>query len=198
MAMSDPMRSHGAWVVLFASVGAGALVGSRGSLEVGLVAGGAFAGGFLLTAAFAVRWRRKARQALVGAALAAMSAFGALALGAPREFLIPVALAGLVAPFAVLAARRLGMLASTTLVVELGVLALAAPATALAGGARPVEALVLFAALWPFFCWRSLGVARELRGVERWDRNVLRARGLREALYAALWTAASTGVLALA
>lgn len=70
-ARPDPLRSHGAWIVLVPAVGAGALCGSeRGVVLTGLFIGTVFAGGFLATGAWVVGLRRKLRQAAAGAVLA--------------------------------------------------------------------------------------------------------------------------------
>lgn len=186
--MHDPLKFHGAWIVLFAAVGAGALAGAGRSVELGLLVGTSFAGGFLCAAALTSPSRRRARNLAVGSLLAAASLAGALALRADTRFLWIIAAAALTALVASLAALRLGFLSRTALVTGLAALTLAAPAAALAGGVGLRWCALLFFALWPFYCWRSLMIAERMRGSVTWDRAVLRKRGLREAAYTALWT----------
>ena len=75
------MRAHGAWVYLFASVAAGALVGAERGVERAMLVGTGFAGAFLVTAALVTGGRRKGRQVLVGSALAVLTPLAALWLG---------------------------------------------------------------------------------------------------------------------
>lgn len=185
--MPDPLRSHGAWITLCISIAVGALVPERGLVELGLLVGTVFAGGFLVLSALAVGLRRTSRRAWLGLALAGASFVGALALGARPTFLVPLAAAVLCGSLGVELARSRGILDTPTLCVSLAPFTLAAPGVALATGGGIVQSLELFLALWSFACWRSIRVARSLRGAVSWDRTELRARGLREAAWSALW-----------
>ena len=189
-ARPDPRQAHGAWVYLFAAVGAGAIVGAGRGLEAALLVGTGFVGAFLATAAVTVGPRRKRRQLLVGLATAIAAPLLALWLGADRAFLYILALACLPAILAVFLAARLGFLSRSALTTGIAALALAAPAAALAGGSSVLHAALVFLFLWPFFSWRSLRLAAPLEAGGKWDREQLRARGLREASIAALWSLA--------
>ena len=193
--MPDPVRSHGAWVSLFVAIGVGALARGPAAVERSLLVGTAFAGGFLFVSALAMGLRRTARRASIGAAVAGGFALAALAFGADSRFLWILAAAAAAGATALAVARRRGFLSRLALSLALAPLASAAPAAAVANGANWIDAAVLFVALWPFLCWRSLLVAASLRGTSHWDRTQLRARGLREAAYAALW---GLGVAAVA
>jgi hypothetical protein len=184
------MRAHGAWIYLFASIGAGALVGAQRGVEPAMLVGTGFVGVFLVIAALAAGLQRKGRQILVGASLATLGPLGALGLGAQPAFLMVAALAILPAVSAVVLARKTGPLSPTTLVVGIAALTLSAPVTAVAGGASLQRGAVLFGLLWPFYCWQTLRVAASLPVEAAWDRQVLRARGLREAALAAVWALA--------
>ena len=184
----DPIRAHGAWVYLFASIGGGALLGSRGGVEPALLVGTGYAGAFLLVSALAVGPRRKLRQLGVGAALVVVAPLLALWAGAAPIFVTFSATAVVPAAGAVLLARRCGYLSSAALAVGIAAVVWAAPAVALAGRASAASATLLFVLLWLFFGWRSLRVAAPLRATTSWDRSDLRARGLREAGLAAVWT----------
>ena len=70
----DPMRAHGAWIYLFASITAGALVGTGHAIELPMLVGTGFAGAYLVTAAISVGVRRRMRQLVFG---------GTLMVGAP-------------------------------------------------------------------------------------------------------------------
>jgi len=194
----DPLRAHGAWVYLFVSVGAGALLGAGRGVEPALLVGTGFAGGFLCAAALVVGARRRRRQLLVGCATAFLAPLAALALGAEPAFLVLTAGAALPAVGAVLLASRFGFLSRAAVVTGIAALVLAAPAAAVSGGASASRAAVLFLLLWPFYCWRSMRLAEPLEAGARWDRDELRARGLREAGIAALWTLAVAVGLRLA
>ena len=187
----DPMQAHGAWVFLFVSVMAGSLLGSRGGVEIPLLVGTAYAGAFLVVAAIVAGLRRKLRQALVGLLLAGLGPILALWLGAKIEFLFIGPLAACCALISVGWARRFGLLAPIVLLAGVASLCMAAPATALAGGASVQRSAMLFAALWPVFAWRSLRIARPLRKGAAWQRETLRSRGLREAAIAMLWSLAA-------
>lgn len=198
MAMPDPVRAHGAWIYLIASVGAGALVGVRRGVEPALLVGTGFAGGFLLVAALSTGGRGKVRQLVVGTGLVLLAPTAALWLGAERAFLAVASLALAPAIGAVTLARTRGSLSTSAIAVGIAALTLAAPAAAMAGGVPPVRAGLLFVLLWSFYAWRSTLVAAPLVAGGAWDREELRARGLREAGLAALWTLAVAVVLRLA
>ncbi len=183
----DPMRAHGAWIYLFASVAAGALVGAERGLEPAMLVATGFVGAFLVTAAIARGVRRKGRQTLVGASLAALAPLAALWLGAEPSFLVVAAIAALPAVAAVVLAKRLGFLSHAAVVMGIAALAMAAPVTAVAGGATALRSAVLFGLLWSFFCRQSLRVSAALAAGGAWDRKALRARGLREAAITAVW-----------
>jgi len=184
----DPMRAHGAWVDLFAAIGGGALVGAERGVEPALLVGTGFAGAFLVVAAVSVGVKRRLRQTLVGAGLALLAPLLALWLGAEPGFLVVMGCAAVVGAAAITLERSVGLLSRSTLIVGIAALALAAPASAVAGGAGAVRAALLFGLLWPVFAWRSLRVAATLPVGHPWNREELRARGLREAAIAALWT----------
>ena len=186
----DPMRAHGAWVYLFSSIGGGALLATGGGVELALLVGTGFAGAFMCTAALAVGVRRRRRQLLVGMAAALLAPLLALRLDAEPVFLVVAAAAVVPAVVAVLAAARLGSLSRVPLVAGIAALVTAGVAAALAGGASTGRAVALFVLLWTVFCWRSLRIAEPLNAGGKWDREALRARGLREAGFAALWTLA--------
>ena len=184
----DPMRAHGAWIYLFASIAAGALLGADRGVEPAMLVGTAYAGGYLVFAAADVGLRGKLRQIMVGACLAIACGVLALISKAEPAFLIAAALAALPALAAVALAKAKGVLSPATLVVGIAALTMSAPVTAVAGGMSLPRAAVLFVLLWTFFSWRTLNVAASLTKDSDWEREVLRARGLREAAIAALWT----------
>ncbi len=186
-AVHDPVRAHGAWVFLFASAGAGALVGARRGVEPALLAATAFAGGFVLASAFVSGARRRGRRMRVGAGVACGATATALVLGAEPAFLAVAAAASAAAVAAVAFARRGGLLSVPAILAGLGAIALAGPAAAVAGGASLTRGALLLALTWPFFAWRTLAVAAPLAAGDAWDRAELRARGLREAAFAAAW-----------
>ncbi len=195
--LPDLSRAHGAWVYLFASIGGGALVGARAGVEVALLIGTAFTGGFLVTGALLRGPRRSVRQLMTGTLLAAGSPALALALGAERSFLWVGPLGALLALFCVVTARRRGLLSVPALVSGIAALTLASAATALAGGADLGHTALLFGALVFFFAWRSLRIAAPLRRVQGpWPADQLRRQGLREAGLAAVWTLAVVAVVA--
>jgi hypothetical protein len=179
------MRAHGAWVQLFAAIGAGALVGTRGRVEVALLVGTAYLGGYRFFAAWVRAGRRRLHACALGGSVALAAGAGALALGADPRFLA-VAGAGLVvAPAAVLSVRRQGLLSRATLVAGTGVLATGGAACAVAGAASWWRAAALLGLLWGFFAWRSVRVSGAFQGL---DRDRLRRRGLQEAALAATWS----------
>ncbi len=186
----DPTRAHGAWVYLLASVAAGTIMGAGHGVELALLVGTGFAGAFLCTAALAVGAGKKRGQLLVGVALAILAPVVALWMGAQPVFLAIAAGALVPAAGAVSLAARFGFLSGAPLTTGIAALVMAAPAVALAGGARAAQAIALFALLWPSFAWRSLRIAFALRAQGTWSREELRARGLREAAIAAAWTLA--------
>ena len=188
----NPSRAHGAWIYLFVSVTAGAIVGTEHGIEPAMLAGTGFIGAFLFVAALSAGARRKRRQLLTGASLAALAPLGALWLNADPSFLGVAALAGLSAVAAMVIEKRLGFLSRAALVSGIATLALAAPVVAAAGGASIGQCTLLFGLLWPFFCWRTLCVAAPLQAGATWDRVKLRTRGLQEAAIAGAWTLAVT------
>lgn len=184
----DPIRAHGAWVYLFASVGAGALVGGRSGVEVPMLVGTAFAGGFLVAAAVAAGLRRKGRQVLVGLTLVVVSPLVALWLGADRGFLAVAACASVPAILALVLEKTRGFLSASAMTTGIAALVMAAPTAAVAGGASVAHSLWLVALLTPVYSWRSLRIAKPLHRGGPWDPVALRARGLREAALAAGWS----------
>jgi len=134
--------------------------------------------------------RRKMRQILLGILLATLGSLGALWLNAEPQFLFVAATAALPATAAVAFEKRYGFLSPLALIAGVAALVMAAPVSAIAGGTAVGRAALLYGLLCPFFCWRTLHVASSLRAQEAWDRLALRARGLREAAIAALWTLA--------
>ena len=186
----DPMRAHGAWVYLFASVGSGAIVGASFGVERAMLAGTGFVGAFLTTAAISVGARRKRRQMLSGASLAIIAPLLALWFDANPHFLTVAAFAAPVAVAAVLLEKKLGFLSTPALIAGIGAISLAAPVVAVAGGASILRGGLLFGLLWPFYSWRALHVAAPLVAGATWERNELRSQGLREAGIAAMWTLA--------
>jgi hypothetical protein len=183
----DPLRSHGAWITLCVSTAVGALSVERGVVELGLLAGTAFAGGFLLLGAAAGGVARTRKRALLGLGLAGASSVAALRLGAHESFLVALGAAALCGLFGLVFARRRGVLDPLTLSTSLAPFTLAGSGAALALGATPGRVVTIFFALWIFACWRSLLVARSLRDASAWDRTTLRSRGLREAAFSAVW-----------
>jgi len=188
--MPDPMRAHGAWVYLFVSIAGGAMIGAARGVEPAMLVGTGFAGGFLGTAAVVVGARRRIRQFLVGWGVALMAPLVALYLGAEREFLAVTAIAGIAALTAVALARWRGFMSHAALIAGVATLALAAPASAVAGGAGAVRAAALFGLLWPFYSWRSLRVSAWMETRGEPIPGEVRARGLHEAAIAGVWTLA--------
>ena len=184
----DPKRAHGAWIYLFASVGAGALVGAGERVEPLMLVGTGFVAAFLVAAGLSAGARRHGRQIVAGTALAALAPLTALWLGARPEFLVLAAAAVPIAVAAVVLEKKLGFLSRSALVSGIAALAMAAPVVAAAGGTTVARSALLFGSLWPFYCWRTLRIAAPLRAGAPWDPEKLRARGLREAAIAAVWT----------
>jgi hypothetical protein len=191
----DPMRAHGAWVYLFASIASGSLLGSQRAVELPMLVGTGFAGAYLVAAAIFVGVRRRTRQCLLGGSLMAVAPVGALVLGSDPTFIAVAALAALPAAAAVALTRRYGSLATSSLLMGIAAIVMAAPITAVAGGVSLQRAALLFGLLASFFGWRTLRVAASLNGQPTWDRTQLKARGLQEAAVGAIWTLAVTAVL---
>jgi hypothetical protein len=191
----DPMRAHGAWIYLFASIASGALVGTRHAVEIAMLVGTGFAGAYLVAAAIAAGVRRKMRQLLLGGSLVVLAPPSALWLGAEPGFLVIAGCAVVPAVAAVVLAKRVGFIARSFLLVGIAAVVMAAPLTAVAGGASVQRAALLFGLLWSFFSWRTLLVAASLNDRAVWDGQQLKAQGLREAAIAAVWTLTVTVVL---
>ena len=120
---------------------------------------------------------------------------GALVLGAEPRFVAVAALAALPAAAAVALTKRYGSLATSSLLMGIAAIVMAAPITAVAGGASLQRAALLFGLLAAFFSWRTLRVAASLNDQPTWDRTQLKARGLHEAAVGAIWTLAVTAAL---
>lgn len=191
----DPMRAHGAWIYLFASIASGSLLGSQRAIELPMLVGTGFAGAYLVAAAIFVGVRRRTRQFLLGGSLMVVAPVGALVLGSEPRFLAVAALAALPAAAAVALTTRYGSLATSSLLMGIAAIVMAAPITAVAGGASLQRAALLFGLLASFFSWRTLRVAESLHDQPTWDRTQLKARGLHEAAVGAIWTLAVTTVL---
>ena len=183
----DPMRAHGAWIYLCTSIAAGALVGANYGVEPAMLVGTSFAGAFLVLAGIAVGVWRKRRQVVTGLSLAVFATIGALAFHANPQYLLVVAMAAVVAFITIILARRFGYLAHGTMLLGVAALAMAAPVAAVAGGATFFRAALLFCLLWPVYSWRTFLVAKEFAS-GNCTATQLRARGLREAAFAALWS----------
>ena len=177
----DPKRFHGAWIFLCESIGAGSLVGARHGVEPALLAGTACAGAFLVIAAISAGVRGRARQLLIGGALVVAAPILALMIGADSRFMMIAGAAIFPAGATVILARRHGFLSPIVLATGVAALAMAAPIAAMAGGASPSRATILFLILWSLFYWRSLIVASLAAGSLPWNADLLRTRGLREA-----------------
>jgi hypothetical protein len=114
----------------------------------------------------------------------------ALWLDAESVFLSVATLALLPAAASIVAERKFGFLSNAALVTGVVSLTMAAPVVAAAGGAGWPQNATLFGLLSVVFCWRTMRVAKPLQAGAAWDRNELRARGLREAAITAVWTLA--------
>jgi hypothetical protein len=191
--MPDLLRAHGVWVWLAVSVASGALWAREALLVPALLAGTAHAGAFVLVASAFGR-SGDARTCAKGAAIAVAASLLAVWLGAPRAFLALEALTLVPAAGALLAAGRFGPLSRPTLAAGALAVAMAAPVTACAGGVAPARAALLALLLAPFFAWRAQSVVVRPRTTSDGRRESLRARGLREAGFAAAW---SLGIAAL-
>jgi hypothetical protein len=185
----DPMRAHGAWIYLCTSIAAGALIGANYGVEPAMLVGTSFAGAFLTLAGIAVGASRKRRQIVTGLGLAILATLGALTFHANPPYLIVISLAAIIAITTVILARRFGYLAHSTMLAGVAALAMAAPVSAVAGGATFARAALLFFLLWPVYSWRTFLVAAEFT-TGNCTTAQLRARGLREAALAALWSLA--------
>jgi len=186
----NPMRAHGAWVYLFAAIGSGTVVGADHGVEIPLLVGTGFIGGFQVMAGIAIGLRQKQRQILIGLLWATVTSLAALWLGANPPFLAIALLAILPGTATILYEQRRGWLATETLVVGVTALAFAAPVVAVAGGTSVARGALLFGLLWPFFFWRTLRIARRLAKDPVWIPEELKRQGLREAVHAALWAIA--------
>lgn len=187
VSLSDPVRSHGAWVTLFVATAVGVLSQPSAPAVRGLIVGAAFAGGFLVVSALAVGARKLVTRLAKGLSLSAVALTLGPLCGVDPRWLWALLAAAVLGLAALVCARRVGVLSPLTLCLSLAPLTLSSAAIALANRASVLEAASLFLALWSFSCWRSLTVARSLRSSESNSRSALRARGLREAAYAALW-----------
>jgi len=186
----DPMRAHGAWIYLCASVTAGALVGANYGVEPAMLVGTSFVGAFLVAAGIAVSVRRKRRQIVTGLGLAIFATLGALAFQARPQYLPITLLAAALAIATVILAKKLGYLAPATMLTGVAALAMAAPVSAIAGGATMLRAATLFGLLWPVYSWRTFLVAAAYTGGIVSSNAELRSRGLQEAALAAVWSLA--------
>ncbi len=74
-------------------------------------------------------------------------------------------------------------------------LAVSAPVAASAGGASPRRALLVLAALAPFFFWRTWRLARVLG--PGWTKERFQRRGLLESVLTVVWAAAVVVVIRL-
>ena len=194
--MPDPARAHGAWVYLIAATLAGVLVGIRNGPGLAALVGIGFGGLFFCSSAFAVGRKRGQKRFLIGGFLGLAGPVLALYLGADPMFLAYGALA--VVPVAVSAfyASKYGFLSVQALAFGVVALALAAPSAACAGGASTTRILALIGLLAPFFVWRAVAVRLRLNR-SKWKAEQLRAAGLREAGYTAIWTLLAVGVVHL-
>lgn len=193
----DPMRAHGAWIYLFSSVAAGALVGAEHGVERPMLVGTGFAGAYLVMAALSTDPWRKGKQIAIGASLAASAPLVALWLDAEPAFLWVAVATVIPGVAAVIMAKKRGLLSRATMVVGIAALVMVAPMAALAGGASLGRGVLLFFLLWLFFCWQTLRVAAPLKAGQPWDRQQLRSQGLRQAAIAAVWTLTVALVLRL-
>lgn len=191
----NPARAHGAWIYLLLSVASGVLLAVDQEIRYAVLVGAGFVGAFLAAAALSVPSRRSGRLVWFGAGTAAAGPAVALWFEADSRFLIVGGLAALLGGGAILLEKWFGFLSFTALAVGLAALAIAAPVSAIAGGAGLGRGAALFAFLWPFFCWRTFRIAAPLQSGEVWNRHALKARGLREAAIAAAWSLGVTMAL---
>ena len=191
----NPLRAHGAWIYLFAAIGAGAVVGADNGIEPPLLVGTGYVGVYRAMAAVSVGIEQRRQQFTSGVGLAVGSSLLATWLGADVRFLLPELLAIFPATATLLLEERVGYLARSTLVSGVSALVLAAPSVALAGGVSVQQAALLCGMLWFVFCWRTLRIAAPLRVNTAWDREQLRRQGLFEAALAAIWSIATAIVV---
>jgi hypothetical protein len=192
----NPMRAHGAWVFLFASVAAGALLSDSYGVERAMLAGTGCAGAFLVASALSFHMWKKGRQMLVGICLAVLTPLGALWLDPDPRFIWVATIALPLTAATVIASRYRGLLSTGAILTGVASLVMAAPVTAIAGGASDGKALAVFALLWPFYSWRTMRIAAPL-ATQPWNRQALKSQGLKEAAVAAGWALAVTCALHL-
>ncbi len=193
--MPDPAKAHGAWVYLASSVLAGTLSAIGKGVLPALCVGLGFAGVCVVSSALALQPGARLRRAAVGTVFAVGAPALALGLGADPSFLrfslvalLPVACSGYCV------ARR-GFYSPGALGFAVAALVVAAPSAACAGGVSSLTSWLLLLLLAPFFVWRTWRL-RKLIMVQRGaDRAWFRRKGLREALYAVLWTGAVVGLV---
>ena len=180
--------AHGAWVYLFCCVAAGSLIGSDDGVERPMLVGTAFAGVFMVAAALAVGVWRKWPQVAVGLLVATVGVWLASQLEQDLSFMVIASLAIFPAMATIFLCKTQGFLSPGALVCGVAAVVMAAPVTAVAGGVSPQFSALIFVNLGAFFCWRTLRIAAPLARSGKWDRQELRARGLREAAVSACWT----------
>jgi len=168
------------------ATGAGALLASGEGILPPLLAGSTFAGGFLV-AAIADQGLRRRRPLVLGLALACLAPFAARLAGALPDFLWVLPLALMSGGVTLFLARRHSVLSNSVVLFGVSTLGLAAPTSALAGGADVQRALGLYLLLTPVLVVRALLLAIRLRGTTRWEPELLRAWGRREAAIAGAW-----------
>jgi len=192
----DPIQAHGAWVYLVVSILAGALTGMRGGFLPALLSGVGFAGIFLAAGALGTRdMRRRVKRLIVGTHLAAAAPVLAISLGGDVMFLAYGLVAVLPAAIAGYLGERQGHRSSWALGFAVTSLVVAAPSSACAGGATPMQSWLLFALLAPFFAWRIWRTRRTILEQRGWTRSRLKAQGWREAALALGWTVVSVGII---
>ena len=186
--LPDPTRSHGAWVFLLLSATAGLSLAGDQWLSA-FVAISGFVGFFLLSSVLARRLLHKNRSRLaLGLVLAMGAPLVSLSIGANPVFFVVGSFAALPMALGGYLAFKLGFQSAPVLALFVAVLVLAAPCAAAAGDASLLTCFGLLFLLLPFFCWRTIRVRRMLRNHEMSGRAALRAAGLRESIYATLWT----------
>ena len=194
----DPLKAHGALVLLAVSIVAGTLTAVRDGPVQALAAGLGFGGVFLCASALATRSSRKRIARLLwGGTLASAAPLLALMMGANPIFLLYGLVAVFPAALSGLLGARYGFRSPGALAFGIAALVVAAPSSACAGGATPLRSWLLLALLAPFFAWRAGRVARLIGAGGAVTRDVLRRQGWREALYAVTWTFISVAVIHL-